>query len=237
MEQSANPSISSIPIISTEDLAVANEFISKCREEEGRKIVGTHSGVFHCDEVLGWALLTLTNEFKTPAIIRTRNTEIHKLVDILLDVGDVFDPEAKRFDHHQKTFEGYFHGEKKEGEQDDKFATKMSSAGLIFKYFGQEIIVNLASKWNSNIGNTEEEVTHTIEELHSELYNDFIKEIDAIDCCSYNIPPHTPGKGVYKLENFVKFFPKVYHLTPCNYFYENGFQKFVQLMNIWMSLL
>ena len=31
-------------------------------------------------------------------------------------------------------------------------------------------------------------------------------------CCSYNIPL-TPGKGgVYKPENFVKFFPKVYPL-------------------------
>ena len=45
------------------------------------------------------------------------------------------------------------------------------------------------------------------------------------------IYPHTPGKGVHKPENFVKFFPKVYPLT-CNYFCENGFLKIVQLMNI-----
>ena len=47
-------------------------------------------------------------------------------------------------------------------------------------------------------------------------------------------PPH-PGKGVYKPENFVKFFPKVYPLTPCNYFCENGFLKIVQLMNEYMN--
>ena len=41
-----------------------------------------------------------------------------------------------------------------------------------------------------------------------------------------------PGKGVHKPENFVKFFPKVYPLPLCNYFYENGFQQIVQLMNI-----
>ena len=37
--------------------------------------------------------------------------------------------------------------------------------------------------------------------------------------------PHTPGKGVYKPENFVKFFTKIYPLTPCNYFCENGILK------------
>ena len=56
-----------------------------------------------------------------------------------------------------------------------------------------------------------------------------------ISCCSYNIP-HTPGKGVYKPENFVKFFLQKYTPNPCNYFCENGFLKIVQLMNIWMSL-
>ena len=183
MEISANSSSNfTIPIISTEDITVANEFISKSKEDGvDRKIIGTHSGVFHCDEVLAWSLLKFTNDFKNPIIIRSRNTEIHKLVDILIDVGDVFDPEKHRFDHHQKTFEGYFHGEKKEGETDDKFATKMSSAGLIYKYFGKEIIASLATKWNSNIGEDQEEISHTINELHSELYNDFIKEIDAID--------------------------------------------------------
>ena len=42
------------------------------------------------------------------------------------------------------------------------------------------------------------------------------------DCCSYSIPP-TPGKGVYKPENFVKFFPKVYPLTPVIIFVKMGF--------------
>ena len=54
---------------------------------------------------------------------------------------------------------------KKEGETDDKFATKMSSAGLIYKYFGKEIIASLATKWNSNIGEDQEEISHTINEL------------------------------------------------------------------------
>ena len=39
------------------------------------------------------------------------------------------------------------------------------------------------------------------------------------------ICPHTPGKGVYKPENFVKLFPKVYPL-PVITFEKMGFKNF-----------
>ena len=55
-------------------------------------------------------------------------------------------------------------------------------------------------------------------------------------CCSYNIPPHTPGKGYINFKILSSFSQK-YTPYPCNNFCENGFQKIVQLMNIWMSLL
>ena len=176
-----------IPILSTENLEEAKEFIDKQKSEDAKwRIAGTHSGVFHCDEVLGCALLKYTTEYSNPAIVRSRNPEIHKLVDILLDVGDVFDPESKRFDHHQGSFDQIFSDtstenskEKQNGE--DHVIIKMSSAGLIYKYFGKEIIKNLASKWGSDLGSTEEEISETIIKIHAELYDDFIKEIDAID--------------------------------------------------------
>jgi uncharacterized UPF0160 family protein len=42
-----------------------------------------------------------------------------------VDVGAVYDPAANRFDHHQRGFDEVFgHG----------FTTKLSSAGLIYKY-------------------------------------------------------------------------------------------------------
>jgi len=47
-------------------------------EDQNRayKIIGTHSGQFHCDEVLATTMLLYTNTFgveKDPLIIRTRN--------------------------------------------------------------------------------------------------------------------------------------------------------------------
>uniref|UniRef100_A0A7S3N8K1 Uncharacterized protein n=1 Tax=Euplotes harpa TaxID=151035 RepID=A0A7S3N8K1_9SPIT len=172
-----------IPVFSTEKLEEATEYVNKFRaESEGRSIIGTHSGVFHCDEVLGCTMLKYTKQFANPAIIRSRNPAIHELTDILIDVGDVFDVETKRFDHHQKTFEGYFHGEKtKENENDERFVTKMSSAGLVYKYFGKEVIRNLAEMWEADLGVTQDKVDQAVEEIYIDLYKDFIKEIDAID--------------------------------------------------------
>ncbi|KAJ6945991.1 hypothetical protein NC651_000919 [Populus alba x Populus x berolinensis] len=58
-------------------------------------------------------------------------------LDAVLDVGGVYDPSRDRYDHHQKGFgEVFGHG----------FSTKLSSAGLVFKQFGKEIIKELKSK-------------------------------------------------------------------------------------------
>lgn len=54
--------------------------------------------------------------------------------------------------------------------------TKLSSAGLIYKYFGKEVIRNICK--------SEYDMTLTDDELelvHKKLYRKFILEIDAID--------------------------------------------------------
>lgn len=52
-------------------------------------------------------------------------------LDAVLDVGGVYDPIRDRYDHHQKGFKEVFgHG----------FTTKLSSAGLVYKHYGLEII-------------------------------------------------------------------------------------------------
>jgi uncharacterized UPF0160 family protein len=58
------------------------------------------------------SLLLRTNEFKKSIIVRTRDEEILKQLDLLCDVGAVFDPDSKRFDHHQKSFNHYWWEEK-----------------------------------------------------------------------------------------------------------------------------
>jgi uncharacterized UPF0160 family protein len=69
-----------------------------------------------------------TAEFKDAEVVRSRDPEVLKDLDVVIDVGGVYDASVKRFDHHQKGFEEVFgHG----------FGTKLSSAGLVYKHFGE----------------------------------------------------------------------------------------------------
>lgn len=56
------------------------------------------------------------------------------------------------------------------------FITKLSSAGLIYKYFGKEIITNVCkSEWDRDL--SKDELNH----VYGVMYNNLIVEIDAID--------------------------------------------------------
>ena len=54
--------------------------------------IGTHSGTFHCDEALGCFLLQQTAAFKGAEIVRTRDPEVLSGLDVVIDVGGVYDP-------------------------------------------------------------------------------------------------------------------------------------------------
>ena len=94
---------SDINIISSEKIDLVSKFLE---ENKGSSIIGTHSGAFHADEVLSCVMLKFTNKFNNPIIIRSRNVEIHKLTNVLVDVGGVYDALNNRYDHHQKEFIG-----------------------------------------------------------------------------------------------------------------------------------
>jgi uncharacterized UPF0160 family protein len=57
--------------------------------------IGTHNGSFHCDEALGCFLLRQTDQFREADIIRTRDEEVLKDLDVVIDVGGKYDPGIK----------------------------------------------------------------------------------------------------------------------------------------------
>ena len=65
--------------------------------------VATHSGKFHADDVLAFAML---KEFLSPELklTRTRDMSLIAQADIVFDVGGIFNPHNGRFDHHQKSY-------------------------------------------------------------------------------------------------------------------------------------
>lgn len=126
------------------------------------KKIATHSGQFHCDEAFACWMLQNTTEFAGAEIVRTRTPEVIDACDIVVDVGGVYDHERKRYDHHQRTFNETL---------DEDHATKLSSAGLIYKHYGAEVIRNVLS--------TEDEGTVSL--LYDKMYKKFVEAIDAVD--------------------------------------------------------
>lgn len=68
---------------------------------------GTHDGTFHADEVTACALLLLFGLVDQKHIVRTRNMDALKRCEYVCDVGGVYDPENKLFDHHQADYQGH----------------------------------------------------------------------------------------------------------------------------------
>ncbi|KAL8138870.1 hypothetical protein V2J09_004871 [Rumex salicifolius] len=127
------------------------------------KRVGTHHGSFHCDEALGCFMIRLTDKFSGAEIVRTRDSQVLETLDAVLDVGGVYDPSRDRYDHHQKGFgEVFGHG----------FSTKLSSAGLIYKHFGTEIIAKELKA---------DQEHPDVFRLFTAVYKNFMEAIDAVD--------------------------------------------------------
>ena len=90
------------------------------------KTIVTHSGNFHADDV--FSIAALKNIFPTFTLIRTRNLDVIAKADLVIDVGGEYDPEAGRFDHHQRGGAGA---------RDN--GIPYSSFGLIWKKYGLEL--------------------------------------------------------------------------------------------------
>lgn len=93
------------------------------------KIIVTHNGNFHADDV--FSVAALKSIFSAFTLIRTRDLEIIAKADIVIDVGGEYDPATDRFDHHQRGGAG---------ERDN--GIPYSSFGLIWQKYGLAICEN-----------------------------------------------------------------------------------------------
>lgn len=103
----------------------------------------THSGRFHADEVFAISMVLMVEERQ---ITRSRDEEVIKQADIVLDVGAEYDPERLRFDHHQNSFT-----------EERSSGIPYATAGLIWRHYAKRIFnkkgltgdyeVNFATQW------------------------------------------------------------------------------------------
>ncbi|KAL1624528.1 hypothetical protein SLS54_003871 [Diplodia seriata] len=126
-------------------------------------LIGTHNGHFHADEALAVYLLRTLPTYAASPLVRTRDPALLETCHTVVDVGGVYDHTKNLYDHHQREFDAYFPG---------RSATKLSSAGLVYKHFGKDII---AQQTGLSIDNDDVEI------LYQKLYDGFIEAFDAND--------------------------------------------------------
>ncbi len=90
------------------------------------KSVAVHDGFFHADDVFAVAMLKLI--YSDLKVVRTRDIEEMRGVDMRVDVGRKYDFDSMDFDHHQVGGAG---------KRDNRIP--FASAGLIWKHFGLQL--------------------------------------------------------------------------------------------------
>jgi uncharacterized UPF0160 family protein len=90
--------------------------------------LGTHDGSFHADEVTAAALLLVFNRVDRDQIVRSRDLALLRECEYVCDVGSVYDPSLKRFDHHQVGYAG-----------------ELSSAGMVLRYLFEQGVIDQKS--------------------------------------------------------------------------------------------
>lgn len=163
-------------------------------ENENRpKIIATHDGIFHCDEILACFMLQQLPAYANATIIRTRKPEQIDAADIVVDVGAVYNEATLRFDHHQKTFThtmASLRPTEFAGAGADKWNIRLSSAGLIYAHFGEQVIRAILKK------TADDDDTNMLRSVYAQVYANFIQEIDAID---NGVPMFDGGEPRYRI--------------------------------------
>ena len=150
--------------------------------------IGTHSGRFHADEVHACMLLKyLYNiEGEEIEIIRTRDYDILNQCDIVVDVGGVYDPRNRRFDHHQKECNETLN---------DECNVPLSSFGMVYKYYGEEFIEYILDEIDEDILDKNHDI---VDIIYNKIYHEYVKEIDANDNGYSNLKDEFVDKNVFK---------------------------------------
>lgn len=93
-----------------------------------KKTIAVHSETYHADDLFAVSALQLLLDEDTTEIVRTRDPEVIKDADYVVDVGGVYDPEQERFDHHQTEGAGFHEN-----------GIPYAAFGLVWKKYGEQL--------------------------------------------------------------------------------------------------
>jgi len=140
----------------------------KLEDTPSEKVIGTHSGSFQADEAMGVWMLRQLPEYRNSKVVRSRDPKVLEPLDIVIDVGGVYDHKALRYDHHQRGYDERF-DEGKEGTEGR--CTKLSASGLVYRHYGKDVIrAYYPSLSDEHMGLA-----------YTKLYNSLLEALDAVD--------------------------------------------------------
>lgn len=138
----------------------------------------THKGLFHADEVTGWAIARLSGTCGSLHRVDQRSY-VPSGDELIADIMGVYDPALRRFDHHQATLP------RKEG---PGYAT----AGLLWEHYGMEVLKKLVPAGTCDLAR-----------LHNDVEKAFIWQVDAHDADSgWQVGGHWSGGGQVEVTTF-----------------------------------
>lgn len=121
-----------------------------------KRSFGTHDGSFHADETVACALLLLFDLIDRDKIHRTRDMSLLNRCEYVCDVGGIYNPKLKRFDHHQKDYTG-----------------DLASSGMVFLYLKNIGFVDQSLYDNLNNSLIKSVDAHDIGKIESKGYYSF----------------------------------------------------------------
>jgi len=154
-----------------------------------------HSGRFHTDEVFAVAALELAfGAAGRPAdfrIIRTRDERIlAKGADFVVDVGGVYDPARRLFDHHQAGGAG-----KRPG------GIPYAAFGLVWKSYGRQACMRAAG-----LADADSQSAAATEDIAARVDAKLVAPIDAIDNGISLMTPVRADALPYELDDLIDAF-------------------------------
>jgi uncharacterized UPF0160 family protein len=133
------------------------------------KVIGTHSGTFQADEAMGVFLLQQLPEYRRSQVVRSRDLAVLDPLDIVIDVGGVYDDSKLRYDHHQRGYDERF-DEGKKGSTEGR-CTKLSASGLVYRHYGKQILKEFYPDLSDSL----------VDLAYGKIYDRLLEALDAID--------------------------------------------------------
>lgn len=119
---------------------------------------------------MGVFLLRQLPEYRRSKVVRSRDLAVLEPLDIVIDVGGVYDHSKLRYDHHQRGYDERFDNGKKDSKTEGR-VTKLSASGLVYRHYGKDVLKEFYPSLGDDF----------IDLAYTNIYDSLLEALDAID--------------------------------------------------------